>query len=140
MNWGRLRQLRADALAGWLYGAASNIAVNYFRSNERARRYQAEVWHRLYQASPQDTCHIALTEAALEHCWKVIERMPPRQHAAALLRWRCGYSYREISSILGMTEGTVSAHVSTARRTLINEVGPYLPFDLNKPQEGGSQS
>ncbi|MDF3147534.1 MULTISPECIES: sigma-70 family RNA polymerase sigma factor [unclassified Streptomyces] len=139
-NWGRLRRLGAESLAGWLFGAASNIAIDYFRRNERARRYQAEVWDRLYQASPQDTCHLALTEAALEHCWKVIERMPPRQHAAALLRWRCGYTYREISSILGMTEKTVSAHLSTARRTLIDEVGPYLPFDLDKPQKGGSQS
>ncbi|MGW1716118.1 RNA polymerase sigma factor [Streptomyces sp. NPDC002156] len=140
VNWGRIRQLEPGSLAGWLFGTASNIAIDHFRSNERARRHQADVWSRLYQAPPQDTCHSALTEAALKHCWDAIEQMPPRQHAAALLRWRCGYSYREISGILGMAEGTVSAHISTARKTLIDKVGPYLPFSLDKPQEGGSRS
>lgn len=136
--WGRLRELEPRALAGWLYGAATNKTHDHFRDDERERRYQPAVWQRFYQPPQQETWRLALTEAALEQCWKAIERMPPRQHAVALLRWRCGYSYREISRILGMNEKTVSAHVSKARRMLAQEVGPYLPFDLDQPEGGAS--
>jgi RNA polymerase sigma factor (sigma-70 family) len=136
--WAQLRDLEPRALAGWLHTVATNKSFDHFRETERERRHQPAVWYQLYQPPQQDTVRLALTEAALEACWKVIERMPHRQHAVALLRWRCGYSYREISRMLGMAEKTVSVHVSSARRMLVDEVGPYLPFDLDEPRGGAS--
>ncbi|WP_328436244.1 sigma-70 family RNA polymerase sigma factor [Streptomyces sp. NBC_00444] len=137
-NWGQLRKFDATRQVAWLCRTATHIAIDYFRRNETARRKQPEVLRFHYQRPAADTLHEALTEAALEHCWKVIERMPPQQHLVALLRWRCGYQNREISRMLGLAEGTVSAHVSAARRTLRNEAGSYLPFGADDLEGGTS--
>lgn len=136
--WERIREMQTDERRKWLFGTASHIAVDHFRVSQRARAHQAAVWERHYRLPPDDTVRLALTGAALEHCWKVIERMPPRQHVVALLRWRCGYANGEIAEMLGISAKTVSAHVSAARGMLIGEARPYLPFDLADP-EGGLQ-
>lgn len=135
-NWRQLRTFDATRQVGWLCRTAAHIAIDHFRRNETARRKQPEVLHFHYQRPAADTLHEALTEAALERCWKAIERMPPQRHLVALLRWRCGYQNREIAKLLDMAEGTVSAHLSAARRTLRSEVGSYLPFGADD-LEGG---
>ncbi|MDQ1041840.1 RNA polymerase sigma factor [Streptomyces sp. V4I2] len=137
-NWEQLRSFSETRQVAWLCRTATHIAVDHFRRNETARRKQAEVLRLHYQRPAADTLHEALTEVTLEHCWKVIERMPPQQHLVALLRWRCGYQNREISRMLGMAEGTVSAHVSAARRTLRSEAGSYLPFGADDLEGGNS--
>ncbi|KFG02497.1 hypothetical protein IQ62_01600 [Streptomyces scabiei] len=137
-NWAQLRTFDDRRQVAWLCRTATHIAIDCFRRNETARRKQPELLRFHYQRPGADTLHAALTEAALEHCWKVIERMPPQQHLVALLRWRCGYRNREISRMLGMAEGTVSAHVSAARRTLRSEAGSYLPFGADDLEGGTS--
>lgn len=136
-NWAQLRACDDARQMAWLCRAATNIAIDCFRRNETARRKQLEV-HHYYQRPAADTFDAALTEAALEHCWKVIGRMPPQQHLVAVLRWRCGYKNREISNLLGVAEGTVSAHIAAARRALRSEADSYLPFGADD-LEGGNR-
>jgi RNA polymerase sigma-70 factor, ECF subfamily len=136
-DWGKVRRYDDEQRVAWLCRTATNIAIDHFRRNETARRKQPDVLHR-YQRPAADTPTEALTEAALDQCWKVIGQMPPQRHLVALLRWKCGYQNREIAKMLGIAEGTVSAHVSAARRALRSEAGPYLPFAADDLEDGAS--
>jgi len=65
---------------------------------------------------------------ALERCWQIIQRMPERQHAVAVLRWQQDLKVTEIAEKLSMAEKTVSVHLHRARRQLIAQLGPDYPF------------
>ena len=68
----------------------ANIAVNGFRREAafRDRLPRIEVLHRKIQADPLEQ---ALSSIALERCWRIIQGLPERQHAVALLRWQTGH-------------------------------------------------
>jgi len=70
----------------------------------------------------------------LERCWRIIQEMPERQHAVALLRWRLDMKEAEIAEILGMAETTVSTQLHRARRKLIAQLGPDHPFPHDDPE------
>jgi len=71
---------------------------------------------------------LAFSSIVLERCWQIIQDMPGRQHAVASLRWQQGMKQAEIAAALGMTEKTVSAHLSQARQRLIAQLGRDYPF------------
>ena len=71
------------------------------------------------QAHPEQ----ALSSIALERCWRIIQGLPQRQHAVALLRWQLDMKESEIAQVLGMDEKTVSVHLHRARRKLIAQLG-----------------
>jgi RNA polymerase sigma factor (sigma-70 family) len=86
-----------------------------------------------YRKNQADTPAEALSSITLQRCWQIIEAMPERQHAVALLRWQQDMKEGEIAAVLGIAEKTVSAHLHRARRKLITQLGPDCPFT----SEGG---
>ena len=82
------------------------------------------------QASPEQ----ALSSIALERCWRIIQGLPQRQHAVALLRWQLDMKESEIAQVLGMNEKTVSVHLYRVRRKLLLQVGTDHPFDGDDPE------
>lgn len=93
------------------------------------------LWER-YRPRNTDIHEEALTAIALQRCWTVIEQMPQQQHLAALLRWGKDMSIGEIAEVLGIAPGTVSAHLASARKRLLNAVGPDAPFELGRARRG----
>jgi RNA polymerase sigma-70 factor (ECF subfamily) len=75
--------------------------------------------------------------SVLERCRKIIKDMPLQQHAVAVLRWQEGMNQAEIAAALGITEKTVSVHLTRARRRLIAQLGPDYPF-VGDDGEGSS--
>ena len=75
-----------------------------------------------------------MSSIALERCWRIIQGLPERQHAVALLRWRLDMKESEIASVLGMDEKTVSVHLYRVRRKLIVPLGPDYAFDGDEPE------
>ncbi len=130
--WPVMRTLTEEQRKQWLRTTVRNLAVSAFRHTAVSRDRDQ---HALHTPLPADTHSLALSVIAIKRCWALIEGMPPRQHLVAQLRWREGMKIREIADALGMAEGTVSAHLASARKKLTEELGPYVPFDLD--EEGG---
>jgi RNA polymerase sigma factor (sigma-70 family) len=135
--WPELRCLAEEQRQGWLRRTLANIAVNGFRREAafRDRLPRIEAVYRKIQASPPEQ---AFSSIALERCWRIIQGMPERQHAVALLRWQLDMKESEIAAALGMAEKTVSTHLHRARRKLITQLGPDYPFNGDDPEGASS--
>jgi RNA polymerase sigma-70 factor (ECF subfamily) len=90
------------ALRGWIWTIALNLSRNAAR--DRARRPQlAELDDRLGRDDPEP-----LDRAAWD---RRLERLPPPQRRAVVLRHVVGLSYEELAAALGRPEGTLKADV-----------------------------
>ena len=126
-DWGILRCRAEEQRRAWLRTTVANIAASGFRREaawrERLPRIEAR-----YRQAPVDLPALAFTSIVLERCWQIIKDMPERQHAVAALRWQQGMKQTEIAAALGVTEKTVSVHLTQARRRLIAQLGRDYPF------------
>jgi DNA-directed RNA polymerase specialized sigma24 family protein len=88
-KWTIPRRWSDDRRLAWLLRVTANIAIDGFRRNGTARSKQADIWDHYRPVEP-DTARQALSGLELRRCWEVIERLPKRQHMAAMLQWRVG--------------------------------------------------
>jgi RNA polymerase sigma-70 factor, ECF subfamily len=131
--WQVLGDLTEEQRRGWLWRTLANIAVDGFRRETafRDRLPRIESLYRKIQADPPEQ---ALSSIALERCWQIIQGLPERQHAVAMLRWQLDMKESEIATVLGMDEKTVSVHLHRVRRKLVVQLGPDYPFDDDDPE------
>ena len=125
--WGALRGRADGRQRAWLLGTLANKDVSEFRRREAFRRRQPDI-HARYRATAADTAAEALNALALKRAREIIDEMPPRQQKVALMRWQDRMKATEIATELGVTEGTVHAHLHTARAKLIAGLERYYPF------------
>jgi RNA polymerase sigma-70 factor (ECF subfamily) len=87
--WDTLRCLADEQRRAWLRTTIANIAVSSFRREaawrDRLPRIEAQ-----YRRAPVDIPELAYASIVLERCWQIIQDMPDRQHAVAVLRWQQG--------------------------------------------------
>jgi RNA polymerase sigma factor (sigma-70 family) len=136
-DWPELRCLAGEQRRNWLKKAVTYIAVSGFRRDAafRKRLPRIEIRYRKSQADPVEQ---AISSIALERCWRIIQGLPEREHAVALLRWQLDMKEAEIAMVLGMAEKTVSTHVYRVRRKLIAQLGPHHPFAGDDPNGASS--
>ena len=125
--WATLRGHASGRQRAWLLGTLVNKDISDYRRKEAFRRRQPDI-HARYQATAADTAAQALNAIALERAREIIEDMPPRQQEISLMRWRDHMKTAEIAVALGVAEGTVHAHLHTARAKLIAGLERYYPF------------
>jgi RNA polymerase sigma-70 factor (ECF subfamily) len=125
--WDTVRCLAEEQRRAWLRTTVARIAVSGFR-REAAWRDRLPRIEARYRKAPVDIPELAYTSIVLERCWQIINDMPGRQHAVAVLRWQQGMKQAEIAAALGMTEKTVSVHLTNARRRLLAQLGRDHPF------------
>ncbi len=125
--WETLRGRASGRQRAWLLGTLANKDVSEFRRREAFRRRQPDI-HARYLATTADTAAEALNAIALKRAREIIEAMPPRQQKIALMRWQDRMKAAEIAAELGVTEGTVYAHLHTVRAKLIAGLERYYPF------------
>jgi RNA polymerase sigma-70 factor, ECF subfamily len=128
--WATLRGHAEARQRAWLLGALANKDISDFRPKEAFRREQPDIQAR-YQASAADTAAQALNATALERACEIIEEMPPRQQKIALMRWQDRMRTAEIAAELGLAEGTVHAHLQSAREKLVAGLEQYYPPGRN---------
>jgi DNA-directed RNA polymerase specialized sigma24 family protein len=85
--WWSLRCLAEEQRRGWLRATLANIAVSGFRCDAAFRDRLPRIEAR-YRKTPADTPAQAFSAMALQRCWQIIDGMPERRHAVALLRWQ----------------------------------------------------
>ena len=144
--WHVLGDLTEEQRRGWLWRMLASIAVDGFRRETafRDRLPRIEALYQKIQADPPEQAppeqappEQVLSSIALERCWRIIQGLPQRQHAVALLRWQLDMKESEIAQVLGMDEKTVSVHLYRVRRKLLLQVGTDHPFD-GDDQEGAA--
>jgi RNA polymerase sigma-70 factor (sigma-E family) len=121
--WQVVRGLDEDQRRGWLRSTLAAIAVSGLRREAPPPDWPPRI-EDCDQASRPDPPEQAFAPIVLERCWLVIQHMPERDHAVAVLRWYLDMKDAEIASALGMAESTVGAHLDRARRKLIGELEP----------------
>ena len=131
--WHVLGDLTEEQRRGWLWRMLASIAVDGFRRETafRDRLPRIEALYQKIQADPPEQAppEQVLSSIALERCWRIIQGLPQRQHAVALLRWQLDMKENEIAQVLGMDEKTVSVHLYRVRRKLLLQVDTDHPFD-----------
>jgi RNA polymerase sigma factor (sigma-70 family) len=125
--WTRLRRRAESRQRAWLLSTLANKGISDFRRKEAFRRRQPDIQAR-YQGIAADTAAQALNAIALDQARQIIEEMPPKQKKVALMRWQDRMKVTEIAAELGITEGTVHAHLHGARRKLVAGLERYYPF------------
>lgn len=100
----------SSQLSTWLYGISRNVLYQYFRDKKKNLTLEGE-WE-----SSQDK-----TEEKIE--WKmIVDTLPKHLKIIYERKYGLGMSIREISSDLGLPQGTVKYHLYKIRSILKKEV------------------
>jgi RNA polymerase sigma-70 factor (ECF subfamily) len=116
--WRQLPTYRGEGqLATWLHGIAVRLCRQRWRSLlrrwRREERYAREAYaHAVRAAIP--TADVALEEA--------LAALPARVRMALVLHAIEGYSQAETATLMGISPGTVKAHVHRARALIIERL------------------
>ena len=135
--WAMLRGRASARQRAWLLGTLVNKDISDFRRKEAFRRRQPDIQAR-YRGTEADTAAQALNAIALERAREIIEDMPPRQKTIALMRWQDRMKASEIAAELGVAEGTVHAHLHSARGKLVAGLERYYPFGTDSGKGAAS--
>ena len=135
--WQLVRGLAEEQRGSWLRRTLANIAASGFRREAALRDRLPRIEVR-YRKPPADPTEQAFSSIVLDRCWRIIQGLPERQHAVALLRWQLDLKEAEIAAVLGMADKTVSAHLHRVRRKLIAQLGPDHPFERDDPEGASS--
>jgi RNA polymerase sigma-70 factor (ECF subfamily) len=108
-RWSKIRAY--DSPAAWVRRVALNASRDSFRS-DRQRRRREESSPAVASAPPD------AYDQAESSVHELLALLPTRQREVATLYYVDDRSVAEIASILGVNDGTVKSHLSTARERL----------------------
>jgi RNA polymerase sigma-70 factor (ECF subfamily) len=147
---GRGEFASAEELEAWLFRIARNVYLNYDRERRAQKRQAAEQsleqWMDTHGPAVPETPGNETEgplEAYLDHERRVLlaqalTKLPAKMRRCLVLRLYQGMSYQEIADVLGISIGTVKAHLHQAKSRLIDELADYLDRP-EAPQEGDFQ-
>jgi RNA polymerase sigma-70 factor (ECF subfamily) len=119
----RHRLEKPRSFRAWILTVARNECINHFRITGRFEPLPGELISPAGDANPlaevERTEESALLAAALS-------RLKPYYREVVVLRDYQGFSYPEISSIIGEPESVVKSRLFTARRQLHGLLKPYF--------------
>lgn len=111
----------------WLFSVANNQCKNEYRRREVRKEYQAQE-----ALQPQiDYIRPAPVEPdqLIEKIFLTLEQLGEEHRSAFLLRYREGFSIREVAEILELPEGTVKSRLFYAKKLLAEKLG-YLKDEV----------
>ena len=108
------------------------VAVKYEIINRYAKRHRENILiEQLTYSIPQKDLSTQETISFNElerNLMDSIDLLPERSQLVFRLRFENGYSQKQIAEELNISEKTVEAHISKARKYIRTRLGPTLPF------------
>lgn len=122
--WRRLPDIEQDgAFGGWLYRIATNRCLTVLRTKRPTSPIDE---HAPAAVAPdEDPQRSAQNSAAMDALSHALQRLPPPQRAAWLLREVHGRSYDEIAELVGTTTTAVRGRIARARIELAEVMAPW---------------
>lgn len=126
-----IRSFRQEADFGtWLHRIAINLWINWCRKHKKVLVLSLDEPLMLGDqelnrelAAGQDSPLEILERTELnEQVRQALNRLHPEYKAVLVLREMEGYSYEEISSLLGCSLGTVKSRINRGRKALLKEI------------------
>jgi RNA polymerase sigma-70 factor (ECF subfamily) len=113
--------------ATWLYSVANNMCKNEYRRRGVRQEYQE------YQALDQKFDHpneyTIEPEQLIEKIFQTLNQLGEEHRSAFLLRYREGFSIKEVAEILELPEGTVKSRLFYAKK-MLSEKLEYLKDEI----------
>lgn len=132
-----IRRFRGGSFKAWLMRIATNACYDELRRRKRRPQTSLEALYVVDEdpspplhsesESPEQSALRGELAAAIQEC---ISALPTAQRIAAVLCDVQGYSYEEMSSIMGVSLGTIKSRLSRARaklRDCLRGAGELLP-------------
>jgi RNA polymerase sigma-70 factor (ECF subfamily) len=120
---------RRDAMLDtWLYRIVMNVALNQLRGQRRRMRFLDRFRRDAGVMSRRPAMPSASVEQAeaREHVQEAVMALPPTLRAVVVLFDLEGLDCAEVSSALGIPQGTVRSRLHNARRQLRIRLDPYF--------------
>ena len=111
---GRLRGRPSAELDAWLYAVVTHAALNWLRDRKRASHRERGAG----TPEPPDAQGMLEARDVLRKLQALLDRLPPEQRVALVLKELEGKSAREVAGLLGITEGALEQRLVRARETL----------------------
>ena len=111
------------AFKSWLFAIASNHLKNHYRSASR-RPEPAEFSEALQEVLPADSREISRAELR-QDIRAALEKLPPEQREAVVLRFYHDFTPREIAEITGVKEATIKSRIRYGLDKLKKELEGY---------------
>ena len=115
------------AFATWLYSVANNMCKNEYRRREIRKEYQAA--EALEPKIDYLNNFSVEPEQLLEKIFATLDRLGEEHRSAFLLRYREGFSIKEVAEILELPEGTVKSRLFYAKKLLAEKLN-YLKDEV----------
>lgn len=117
----------AYSFTTWFYSVANNMCKNEFRRRGIRQEYQAMETTEPpvdYMNEPQIE-----QEQVIEKVFQTLDSLGEEHRSAFLLRYREGFSVKEIAAILDLPEGTVKSRLFYAKKILAEKL-EYLKDEI----------
>lgn len=111
---------------GWMRKIFMNTALEKYRINKKLELVKNDDALMFIESNQED----ALSKISSEHLITLIQELPPAYRMAFNLYAIEGYSHKEISEMLNISEGTSKSNLSRARANLQHKV--KINFELSE--------
>lgn len=111
----------------WLYSVANNMCKNEYRRREVRKEFQDEEARKSLLDNPINLSFEP--EQLIEKVFQALDQLGEEHRSAFLLRYREGFSMREIAKIMEVPEGTVKSRLFNAKKILAEKLS-YLKDEV----------
>ena len=111
----------------WIFSMAGNMCKNEYRKRET----RGETITNEFHTNETEELNLAAysTEQAIDKVFETLDRLDLDHRSTFLLRYREGFSIKEIAGILEIADGTVKSRLHNAKKQLAKELN-YLKDEI----------
>jgi RNA polymerase sigma-70 factor, ECF subfamily len=111
MGWQEVRRLSADERRKWLFRVLERRGIDTWRRDRRLYLIpEPDGVINECADHPPDLSEQVVRKLSREQLWKELQAMPSAQYRVAYLEYQLGWTAREISTELNISQSTVRAH------------------------------